>query len=294
MEDLERIKSRLDNIKALAPTLTALRNIAAGSLRLARTRLEAASVFTQELGSVLAALQSEKPRLPGEDKKNQSPKIGVLVIASERGLCGSFNATILTKAEKHIAAQQAAGYEVDVLTLGVKAQRYFTANQQPPARAESLPVTTVPSLALVQKLLQDLDEAYESGEYQRIDLVYTPYQVRAAPLPKAQQLVPSQIEPDTDTKAGWPRPIVDSDPIKLYRQVKKQWALVEFYRYVMQSAASEQSARYNVLDSASSNCDRLIEELTQSYHAARQHAINMEILDLVGGSGLLKGSREKN
>jgi F-type H+-transporting ATPase subunit gamma len=75
----------------------------------------------------------------------------------------------------------------------------------------------------------------------------------------------------------------------MFRQAVADRALVSLYRMVMESSASEQSARYRAMDSATSNLARLIEELTLAYHTARQHAITMEMLDLIGGTGGLRG-----
>jgi F-type H+-transporting ATPase subunit gamma len=293
MEDLERIKSRLDNIRSVAPILTALRNIAAGSWRLARTRLEAARVFTEELGTVLAALQSHLKETPKTEVTDGTKRVGLVVVASERGLCGAFNTVVLNEAADQIEAQREKGYELDIFTLGAKATRYFERQGLTPRSAHSLPVTTVPSLGLVQRLYRKLTEAYASDQYQRIDILYTPYQIREASPPMVAQILPIKVKLSPERETAWPEPIIDSDPRHLYEQVRTQWALTELYRYVIESAASEQSARFRVLDGASSNTERLIEELTLSYNAARQHAITMEMLDLVGGADLLKSGRDE-
>ncbi len=297
MEDIERIKQRLDNVQGVSPILTALRNIAAGSWRVARTRLEAARIFSEELGSIYRALHRRLHPATLQAHTTEPPASGrtvaILVIASERGLCGGFNAAVTAMAEHHLREQTEQGYEVELLTLGARATAYFRRQGRPLLSAQSLPVTTVASLGFVQRLHQQLTELYESHAFDQLYALYTPYQARAASQPVLHQLVPTRLDQPVSLEETWPEPIIDADPELVYERVLEQWAIVELYRCLMESAASEQAARFQVLDNATSNCQRLIDELTLSYHTARQHAITMEMLDLVGGAGLLKSTRRQ-
>ena len=293
MEDLERIKKRLDNIRGVAPILTALRNIAAGSWRLARVRLDAARGFAEELSNIARALSPVLPASALKTEKKPAHTIGMLVIASERGLCGAFNSVVLNAAERYLAEQSKEGREVRLLTLGNRATNHFRRKGASLLSTDSLPVTTVPSLSFVQQLYGKLDHLLDEGQFERLYAVYTPHQTRTVPKPIFRPMMPADFEPPPSTTALWPDPIIDDDPELLYNRVRSQWSVMELYRAVLESAASEQSARFRVLDGASTNCSRLIEELTLSYHAARQHAITMEMLDLVGGSGLLKRSEDR-
>jgi len=289
MEDLERIKERLDNIRSVEPILTALRTIAAGSWHAARTRLSAVRLFAEELSSVFRALLEHLP--PEELESPQAPeqvrRVGMLVIASERGLCGAFNSTVLEAAERYLAQQRELGRAVELMTLGARATIHFERRGIAPIWSESLPMTSVPSLAFVQHVQRRLSAAYRAGRHDIIHVVYTPYQVRAALRPQMAQLFPAKPEAPQEETISWPPPLIDTDPLLLYHRVLEQWSIVELYRCVIESAASEQSARFQMLDGASNSSQRLIEELTLSYHAARQHAITMEMLDLISGAGLL-------
>jgi F-type H+-transporting ATPase subunit gamma len=84
---------------------------------------------------------------------------------------------------------------------------------------------------------------------------------------------------------------MEGDKAALARRALEEWALVHLFRLVIESSASEQNARFRAMDAATSNLRRLIDELTLGYHVARQHAITMEMLDLVAGAGMLRGPR---
>ena len=293
MEDIERIKNRLDNIEGVAPILTALRNIAAGSWRLARTRLEASRAFTEELSNIARSVQplvEGVARAPEGQEEKPHPNTGMLVIASERGLCGAFNSVLAAAAERYMEDYRAQGHQLQIMTLGARVTRHFRRQGADLLWSESLPVTTIPSLGFVQQILGNLNQQLEAGRLDRVYAVYTPYDPHAAAKPALGQVLPIVFQtPESEIEtAEWSEPLLDVRPEIIYERVQRQWALVNLYRIIMESAASEQFARYRVLEGASSNCDRLIEELTQSYHVARQHAITMEMLDLVGGAGLLK------
>jgi F-type H+-transporting ATPase subunit gamma len=292
MEDLERIHERLDNIKDIEPLLAALRTIAASGWHLSRTRLAVARAFVVELTQVLQAL---KPHLPEGGWLVQAREpvetVGMLVIASERGLCGNFNDAVLQGAEQYIAQAQQQGYRVELITLGARAEQHFRRRGVSPLWAESLPVTRVASLDLARALLARLQEGYDAGRYDRLDIIYMPYRRGFVTEALLAPFLPLRLPVVEGGAPAWPTPLIDADPQVILRQAMTQWALAEFYRCLIESAASEQSARFRMLDGASDNSRRLIEELTANYHVARQHAITMELLDLASGAGLLNSSR---
>jgi F-type H+-transporting ATPase subunit gamma len=288
MEDLERIHTRLDNVKSVEPLLAALRTIAASSWHLARTRLAAARAFDVELKRILQAL---KPHLPERiwlaPRRAAVETVGMLVIASERGLCGAFNGDVLQGAEQYINEKAQQGYRIEIMTLGARAESYFHRRGRPLAWSEGLPVTTIASFALTQRIHARLVEAYDAGRFGRLDAVYMPYRRGFLTKPVMTQLFPVE-PPGLDEEAlAWPMPLIDAEPQAIFRQAMAQLSLSRLYQRVVESAASEQSARFRMLDGASDNSQRLIEELTLNFHTARQHAITLEMIDLASGAGLL-------
>ncbi len=236
MEDLERIKERLDNIRSVEPILTALRTIAAGTWHAARTRLSAVRLFAEELSSVFRALQEHLPQeeLESPHASEQVRRVGMLVIASERGLCGAFNSTVLEAAERYLVEQRELGRAVEVMTLGARATIHFERRGIAPVWSESLPMTSVLSLAFVQHVQRRLSAAYRAGHYDLVYVIYTPYQVRAALRPQMAQLLPARLEVPPEETISWPPPLIDTDPLLLYRRVLEQWAIVELYRFAVE------------------------------------------------------------
>ncbi len=176
--------------------------------------------------------------------------------------------------------------------LGHRAEVHLSAAGYPLLRRQPAARTRVPTYQMIRGLADECarggDEAYDS-----VYLVYSPYQAGAtlAPvsrrwLPIDRALLPAPLEVGL-------APIVEGDPLLLAESAVMEWVCARFYQLVITSVTSEQSARYRAMDAASSNLSRIIEELTQSYHTARQHAITMEMLDLVAGSGMLRRPEER-
>ena len=298
MEDIERIKERLDNIQGVEPIISSLRTIASGGWRLALRRLRATRQYTEHLREVLAALvplvspeQLERAHVALRPVAMRRP--AVVVIASERGLSGAFNDIVLDGAERLIAQQQLRSEEVLLVTLGARATNHFRAHGRQLLMAESLPVTRVAGLDLVVSLADALRALLESGEVDAIQVIHSPYETAgvAAPVMRRWLPVDATVLPNAATR--WPQPIIDSAPDVLLEGAIEAWALAQLYEMVMSSAASEQSARFRAMDAASTNLTRVVEDLTLAYHSARQHAITMEMLDLIAGAGILRGQRER-
>jgi len=294
MEDIERVKDRLGNIRSVEPIITSLRTISAGGWRLALRRQRAAGEYVEHLSQVLASLL---PRIPASAYDaalvTSSPPVPrramVLVIASERGLCGAFNDMVLTGAERLIAQQQLQSQEVLITTLGAKAQAFMRSRGHELFLTYHLPVTSVVSFESVREIGQTLIDSLYSNAIDALYVVYSPY--RAATilepvsrrwLPLDRSILPTRVD-------SWIEPIVETDSGSLFQRLIEEWIHVRLYQLIMESAASEHAARFRAMDTATSNLQRVIEELTLAYHTARQHAITMEILDLAAGSGILRG-----
>lgn len=330
MDDIELVRERLNNIRGVEPIISSLRTIAAGSWRLALRRRRAADQYTRHLSTVLRALMAHsalleerrrpwsqlRPFVAPEDSPPQQPLM--LVIASERGLCGAFNDVVLNGADRLIVRQQRLSARVQVATLGRRADQYFRTQGMTPVLSRSLPLTQVASMDTAQSLTDELLNLLRKGETDAIYVIYSPYQASGVAEPVAARWLPfllsgstlfppqsmaaatpAAVIPDPGhdperTNAAppadglWPLPIIESHLQSLWQAALHQWALGTMFKWTADSAASEHAARYRAMEAASSNLSNLIEELTLRYHSARQHAITMEMLDLVGGSGLLR------
>lgn len=290
MEDLERTETRLDNIRTVEPILSALRTISLGSWQAALKRKDSVRRYEERLTAMLPALlpHVRPPSFPsiGGDERGEA-RVVALVIGSERGLCGRFNAAVVERAERYLAEQTAAGAQVELMALGTRVRRILRRHQQPLAWSGALSVTALPPYRLAFDLTRRWLTRYEEREVDAVDLVYNAYRGSARYEPTVARLVPPALPTPEADALPWPPPIIETGPLSLYARVVEQWAAVSLYWLLLDSAAAEHSARFQLLEASTQNIERLIDELTLAVQTARQQEITQEMQELAAGAGLI-------
>lgn len=303
-QDLERIQARLGNIRTVGPILAALRTISLGSWQMALNRVRNLQAYSEHLLGVLPVLLphlgTRTPvnlfgRMVALAGKSKSPpvssRIVALVIGSERGLCGRYNATVYEHLEGYAADATARGDAVEWMALGARMVRAFQRDDRALAWSQGLPVTRLPAFDLAHTLTREWLRRYEAREVDAVDVLYNVYEGAGRYTPATVRLLPPQLPPVTGTAMGeeaWVAPvIVETDPLRLYARVVEQWMAVTFYNVLLSAAASEHSARFHLMESATQNAERLVEELTLELQSARRQAITREMQELAAGAGLV-------
>jgi F-type H+-transporting ATPase subunit gamma len=327
MEELERAQERLENIRSVKPILGGLRTISLGSWQVALKRRSGVRDYARRLRAMLPALVphlqtrqtivgrlldrllSRAPfsanRLIEADRPSGPARAEALVIGSERGLCGRFNVAVSEEAERYLRRQSARGVSVRLRTLGSRAQRVLQRRGYDTNQAGSLSVTALPPFSLAFELARGWLAAYEKRELDAVDLIYNGYRGTGTYEPTVARLIPPKIptgdassasthsSPITDPEVQqvprrpWPPPIIETDPLSLYATVVEQWAAVQLYEVLLDSAAAEHSTRFQLMESATQNADRLIDELTLTIQTARRQQITEEMGELAAGAGLI-------
>ncbi len=313
-QDIERVQARLSNIHTVEPILVALRTISLGSWQMALNRRADLQGYSSRLlaliPSVLPHLHPERdwnlearlralaPRIPYVRRYYQAPGAALtrqpksavaLVIGSERGLCGRFNAIVVEHADKYLPRRQVSGGQIELAALGSRVARTLEREGHEPAWARRLPVTTLVPFSMAQELTRQWLRRYEAHDIDAVDIIYNAYQGAGDYAPIVKRLLPPELPDAARISAGalWPPIIVETDPLSLYTRLVGQWLALSFYYLLLDSAASEHSARFQLMESATKNTQRLIEELTMEVQSARRQAITQEMQELAAGSGLL-------
>jgi F-type H+-transporting ATPase subunit gamma len=299
MEELERAQARLNHIRSAAPILTALRTISLGSWKAALRQRGSVQRYGERLTAILPSLLPHLPAgrrvgLAGQRARpNDAPaseRVAVLVIGSERGLCGRFNMAAAGRAGQYLAEQESAGVQVELMALGSRVSRILRRRGQPPAWTGTLSLAALPPYRLAFGLTARWLRRYEECELGAVDLVYNTYRGTGRYEPTVSRLIPARLPADGPGSPGerWPPPIIETDPLSLYARVIEQWAAVNLYGRLLDSAAAEHSTRFQLMEAATQNADRLIEELTRIVQTARQHHITQEMQELAAGAGLIR------
>ena len=174
MADQEGIKARLGNIRSVEPILGAMRTIALGSWQAALHRQAGVRLYSQRLAALLPLLTSHlgSPKARSRRGSTQESKtVEILVIGSERGLCGAFNSSLIQYAGSVLAQYASDGREVRLAALGARAQRGLEREGQVLAWSRSLPMTTLPSTELANELTLLWLRAYEERDLDAVDVI---------------------------------------------------------------------------------------------------------------------------
>jgi F-type H+-transporting ATPase subunit gamma len=153
-------------------------------------------------------------------------------------------------------------------------------------------MTTLPTSDLAYELTQAWLARYEQRELDAVDVIYNAYRRAGVYQPLVFHLLPPALSSEAAKAAPWPPPYIDTDPVALYTRLAVLWMTTELYRILLDSAAAEHSARFQLMEGATQNSTRLINELTLALQSARQQAITSEMQELAAGAGLLSGQEE--
>ena len=289
MPNLKEIKARITSVGATQQITKAMKMVAAAKLRKAQSRAWQLRPYFQSLRSMMYALVHSQGRaeelLLCPPKDDALPHI-VVPIASDKGLCGSFNATVVKSAVKHVAE---APEHTRVLPLGKRPYEFFSKrwdNIEKPYAQIFSPLTYEAAAQVADALM----DSYLSGACGRVLLIYQEAKNTATQLLRVTQLLPIELPPLPPTQEA-------SVPTDMLYEPSKEAVLAamlplyvrtQCYVALAESFAAEQGARMTAMDKASSNADQLLKDLRLVYNRTRQAVITGEILEIVGGANALK------
>jgi len=296
MEDIEQLQARLDNIRSVEPILAALRTIAVGNWQLALRQQTRLSEYREHLLAVLPALtphllarceqERRRQRHPLPDNPAREGRVAVLVVGSERGLCGGFNTALVKKTEDYLRTRQQENRRVELLALGARLARLMRRRRWELTWEGALSVTTLPPFSIARDLNRRWVADYEAERLDAVDLIYHTGDKPGVYTPTILRLFPPEA-PTVAPTLPWPPPILETDPLGLYTRLLDQWTALHLYQILLESAAAEHATRLQLMEAATQNAGRLIVELTQLVQSARQQAITQEMQALAVGAGLL-------
>jgi F-type H+-transporting ATPase subunit gamma len=288
---MERLRARLDNIQAVEPILSALRTISSGTRMAALKKMESAERYQQGLARVVSLVRHplSAGSRPSRGRRTTMSSLPLLAVGSERGLCGGFNEAMAAYADQVRQELTTDDTHVELWVLGARAERALRSLGIEPAWSGRLSLTAVPPPSLAEGLVSGWLSAYATGEIVGVEIVYNAYRGLGPYQLSRMQLLPSELPVLAEAERGLP-PIVETDHQRLFWHATRLWLSARLHTVLLDSAAAEHTARYQLMDGAAENAQRLIEELKLFLQLARQEAITSEMRDLASGAGLLTQS----
>lgn len=296
MPNLKDIRTRIGGVRKTKQITSAMKLVASVRMRRASERALAARPYRDQLEAVLkrvASAAGEDVDEPLLTNRETVKKILVVVLTSDRGLCGPFNNSLLRATWDWIGEKRSQGIEVDVRLYGRKGQAYFRRVRQEVAD-QTLDYSRTPKMDLVRPLTAAMVAAFVDGDYDEVHLVYNRFVSVITQKPTFDRVLPLSVAVGTDTALVAPTEFVPTTEYRYEPDVTQiLGALLPLYLQTLvlgaflETEAGEFAARMTAMDNATRNASDIIDRLTLEYNRARQAAITKEIIEIVSGAAAL-------
>lgn len=278
----KEIKNQIASIGNTRKITSAMEMVAASKMRRAQDRMAASQPYANQIRKVVGHIANATPEYRHHYLDDRDVKrVGYVVVASDRGLCGGLNVNMFKALLKNMTEWRAKGAEFKFCAIGSKAVGFFRSNGgQVLASKTGLGDAPVAS-DLIGSVKVVLD-AYDAGELDRVYVVYNQFVNTMTQKPVVQQLLPLQAEDKTGPD-HWDY-LYEPDAKELLDKLLVRYVESQTYQAVVENNACEQSARMLAMKNATDNAGDLIKSLQLVYNKARQAAITQEISEIVGGA----------
>ncbi|MCR5563548.1 MAG: F0F1 ATP synthase subunit gamma [Desulfovibrio sp.] len=296
MPSLKDVKMKIVGVGKTKQITKAMNMVASAKLRGAQSRIERFRPYAAKYHDVLAELSSKvegsaHPLLAEhEEKKN----CAIILVTSDRGLCGSFNGNIIAAALKLAKEKSEQGMKVHFSCVGKKGRDAVRHSEYELGTSYADRMGSI-DFALANAVAQEVIHGYEAMDFDEAWLVYGEFISMGQQPPKALCLLPLKA-PEVEAQDEVPAEkgpkcdyLYEPREDKLLAELLPRYVNVQVYRGLLDTSASEHAARMAAMDNATRNCNELINTLTLIYNKTRQASITSELIDIVGGAEALNG-----
>ncbi len=291
MPSLQSLRRKIASVKNTQKITKAMKMVAAAKLKRAQDRILSSRPYAHQLRDVVRNL-AERASLISHPllRKREGHKTELLVITSDRGLCGAFNANILRQAMEFLQTHAEQGEQVSVSVAGRKGcdffrRRAWTIRQEWPGIFDRL------SFEHSLDMGQDIIQHYNDGTFDQLYVVYNEFKSVMQQRVVVEKLLPIESlneETPQEPAMAVGAYLFEPDEHELLETLLPKHFQVQAFRVLLESAAAEQAARMTAMDGATRNAGELIQKVTLFYNKTRQAAITKELMDIVGGAEALK------
>lgn len=292
MSNLKTLKNRIKSVKSTQKITKAMKMVAASKLRKAKLAVENARPYGEKISNMVMDIAAD---LPNDIlTENRSILLGdnndkthlLLVLSSDRGLCGGLNSNNVKQVKAKIAQLQSKNKKVKLFCIGKKAYDQLIAKYGDLIIDTDFgifknDITYDISLKIAEKLVQ----LYNEGQFDICQILYSEFKSAISQKPTSQQLIPSPVEIKTKQKKGLNSPITfEPNQKEILDTLLPKNLAIQIYNKLLENSASEQGARMAAMEAATNNAGKMIKDLTLFYNRSRQANITRELIDIISGS----------
>ncbi len=287
MANLKEIRNRIVSVQSTMQITSAMKMVSAAKLKRAQDAIVQLRPYANKLRELLANLSASMEGASGAYAQvREVNKVLMVVVTSNRGLCGAFNANVIKKTNA-IIAEKFADKEVKVLAIGKKASEYYKKKDMLLAEHNNLYENL--NYEHAAPIAEQIMAAFAQGEFDHIEVVYNAFRNAAVQIPTAEQFLPvtaPEVEGEATAALDY---IFEPNKEQIIIDMIPKSLKTQLYKSVLDSNAAEHGARMTAMHKATDNAGELRDSLKLSYNKARQAAITGEILEIVGGAEALNG-----
>ncbi len=295
MANLKEIRTRIASVSSTMKITSAMKMVSAAKFKRAQDAIVQIRPYANHLHSILSSLGDALK--DDEDnayvKKKEEGKVLLVVITSNKGLCGGFNSSVIKNAVRLTQNEYKAQFqkkELDLFIVGKKASDFFKKTEMNivDTKNEVYNDLTYDNASEISK---DIIKRFVEGEYKHIELIYNQFKNAGVQILTNEQFLPIEIEEseDTSSKKTFINYIFEPTKESLVKELIPKSLMLQFYKALLDSHASEHGARMTAMHKATDNAGELLKEFKLDYNKARQASITNEILEIVSGANALKG-----
>ncbi|MCD4818277.1 MAG: ATP synthase F1 subunit gamma [Candidatus Cloacimonetes bacterium] len=283
MANIRDIKVRIDSVKSTKQITNAMKMVAASKLRKSQDRILKARPYADFINTMIQTLQfknkhSEHPLFeenPGDEKK------ALIVVTSDRGLCGAFNSSIIKEASNYLKENS----QVDIICIGKKGDDFFKKHDYNVIKSY-INIFNEMDFSISREIAFNIIELFTIKEYDKVEIVYNEFKSVIQQNIILKQILP--IVPIEDEDVPLVDYLYEPDDYTIMGELGAKYINVDIWRILLESSASEQGAQMTAMEAATDNATELIATLTLFYNRARQASITKEILEISSGAEALK------
>jgi F-type H+-transporting ATPase subunit gamma len=294
MANLKAIRIRIVSVKSTRQITSAMKMVSAAKLRRAQDKIVRLRPYANKLHEILVGLtqslaDSEVENIYG--RKSSADKVLIIVITSNRGLCGGFNANVIKEARRVVAEKYSDQYRngnLWVLTIGKKGYDFFRKQKVKmlPEQNNLLNDLTFENVALAAEQVM---KSYVSLEFDRVEFIYNQFKNAAVQNLTNEVFLPVETVAPGKVVTVPVDYIYEPDKEAIVKELIPKSLKIQFYKAVLDSFVAEHGARMTAMHKATDNATSMIRDLTLLYNKARQSTITNQILEVVSGAEALKG-----
>lgn len=292
MANLKAIRRRIKSVQATQKITRAMRLVAAAKVRRAQLRVQAARPFTSSVVRILrdAIRDIAKVDLEGLPLLTHRPikKVAIIVLSSDRGLCGSYNSTVFRETVTRLHVLKSEGKEASLILVGLKAAAFFRSFSLEKLKTYTL-LPAVPTVQEAKLIAEQCCQLYIEGKVDSVELIGTQFISILRSQVVQTQYLPVEIPGGAAHSNVSPEKLFEPSILEvMQKELLPKYVQNVIFQALLEAVAAELAARMTAMTNASNNARDLISSLTLVYNKARQSGITQDLLEIVGGAEALR------